>query len=97
MNHDRYNAACTLFNSPLHQNRPVILVSGGYDQTSAEVFDYTASDHWEESKYIVCVSETQARRNVFKRTGNLLHVLKNHRDILHDLLNKCLKSTGILP
>ena len=58
MNFDREWAACTLFNSPLHQNRPVILVSGGLDQTTSEVLDYTASNHWEESKYTVCVSET---------------------------------------
>ena len=57
MNYDRYYAACTLFNSPLHQNRPVILVSGGGGQT-AEVLDYTTNNHWEESKYTVCVSET---------------------------------------
>ena len=60
MNFGRGSAACTLFNSPLHQNRPVILVSGGYGQTTSEVLDYTASDHWEESKYIVCVSETDS-------------------------------------
>ena len=58
MNFDRFGAACTLFNSPLHQNRPVILVSGGWDQTTSEVLDYTTNNHWEESKYIVCVSET---------------------------------------
>ena len=38
----------------------------------------------------------QARRNVFKITGNLLHTLKKHRDILCDLLNKFSKSTGTL-
>ena len=58
MNYGRRDAACTLFKSPLHQNRPVILVSGGSQQASAEVLDYTTNNHWEESKYIVCVSET---------------------------------------
>ena len=53
MNFDRYGAACTLFHSPLHQNRQVILVSGGIGQTSAEVWDYTASNSWEESKCTV--------------------------------------------
>ena len=60
MNFDRYEAACTLINSSLHQNRPVILVSGGSGQTTSEVLDYTTSNHWEESKYIVCVSETDS-------------------------------------
>ena len=59
MNFERRNAACTLFHSPLHQNRPAILVSGGYGQNNSEVLDYTvANTSWEESKYIVCVSET---------------------------------------
>ena len=44
------SAACTLFNSPPHQNRPVILVSGGKRKTT-EVLDYTSSNSWEESKY----------------------------------------------
>ena len=38
----------------------------------------------------------QARRNVFKTTGNLLQTVKKHRDILRDLLNKSEKSTGDL-
>ena len=54
LNHYRYNAACALFHSPLHENRPVILLTGGnYDSEIAEVLDYTASSSWEESKYIV--------------------------------------------
>ena len=29
------------FLSPLHGNRPVVLVAGGYAETTAEIFDYT--------------------------------------------------------
>jgi len=44
----RYHAACTLFLSALHDNRPVVLVAGGSDQATAELFDYTNGDAWEE-------------------------------------------------
>ena len=50
--YDRSHAGCTLFLSPLHNNRPVVLIAGGYDQSTAEVFDYTNGNTWEESKYI---------------------------------------------
>ena len=42
-------AGMTLFNSPLHGDRPVVLVAGGGGQW-AEVFDYTNANAWEESK-----------------------------------------------
>ena len=38
----------------------------------------------------------QARWNVFKTTGTLLQAVQKHQDILRDLLNKSLKSTGTL-
>ena len=50
MRYDRGNAACTSFNSPMHSNRLVILVTGGSGQRTAEVLDYTSSDQWEQSK-----------------------------------------------
>ena len=54
---DRSYAACTLFYSQKHGNRPVILAAGGAgdsiigDSKTAEVFDYTVSNSWEESKH----------------------------------------------
>ena len=45
-------AGMTLFNSPLHGDRPVVLVAGGGGQW-AEVFDYTNANAWEESKIFV--------------------------------------------
>ena len=45
-------AGMTLFNSPLHGDRPVVLVAGGGGQW-AEVFDYTNANAWEESKIFI--------------------------------------------
>jgi len=48
---DRGLAACTLYNSPAKNNRPVVLVAGGVSQNTAEILDYTDSTAvWEESK-----------------------------------------------
>ena len=47
--HGRRSAACTLFNSPLHGNRPVVLSVGRSNK--AEILDYTTENEWEESKY----------------------------------------------
>ena len=49
------NAGCTLFQSPLHENRHVVLVAGGSGNT-AEVFDYTNANKWEQSKLIIALS-----------------------------------------
>ena len=54
--YERIKAACALIkNSPMHDNRPVVLVVGGshlYAGT-AEVFDYTQPNaEWQESKHI---------------------------------------------
>ena len=51
---DRQYSACTLFNSPMHENRPVVLVAGGGGNSSrtVEILDYTDSMAvWTESKY----------------------------------------------
>ena len=40
-----------LFYSPVHDNRPVVLVVGGAYENTAEVFDYTHSSSWEKSDY----------------------------------------------
>ena len=50
--YERENAGCTVFESPLHENRPVVLSAGGRRQATAEVLDYTKTNTWEESKLI---------------------------------------------
>ena len=44
---DSAHAACTLFYSPLHGNRPVVFVA----KQTAEIYDYTKTNAWEQSKY----------------------------------------------
>ena len=44
---------CEFFLSPLHGNRPVVLVAGGYAETTAEIFDYTQSNSWEKGQYSI--------------------------------------------
>ena len=56
LQYGRYNHACAVFNSPLHGNRPVVLVTGGASTGNrgykTEVLDYTnPSAEWEESEY----------------------------------------------
>jgi len=46
--YDRSYAGCSLFLSPLHDNRPVVLAAGGQEQATAEVLDYTNANSWEE-------------------------------------------------
>ena len=51
MNYNRENAACTIFKSPNHGNRPVVFVGGGKEQKTAEILDYSQSGAtWEEGK-----------------------------------------------
>ena len=48
---NRINAACAVFNSAAHNMRPVVLVVGGDDRGSAEVYDFTKENsRWAESK-----------------------------------------------
>ena len=47
----RHYHACTLFSSAKHGGRPVVFIAGGYNQYTAEILDYTASNaRWEQSK-----------------------------------------------
>ena len=49
---DRWYFGCATFNSPMHDNREVVLAVGGYEQATAEVLDYTqANSTWTESNY----------------------------------------------
>ena len=51
MNYNRENAACTIFKSPNHGNRPVVFVGGGKEQRTAEILDYSQSGAtWEKGK-----------------------------------------------
>ena len=52
-NYIRKRAACALFNSPLHDGRPVVLVAGGDSTTTAEVYDYTVADQWQTSIHLI--------------------------------------------
>ena len=56
----KYNFACTVFNSPLHHNRSVVLVTGGRalgverkSSRSSLIFDYTYQYLWENGKYLL--------------------------------------------
>ena len=53
MSYRRNNAACTLFNSPLHNGRPVVLAAGGWKQATAEVYDYTYANQWQTSMHLI--------------------------------------------
>ena len=55
--HQRYGHACTLFYSPMHSNRPVVLMVGNVDNrddiASSELLDYTQHNaKWVQSKLL---------------------------------------------
>ena len=59
LNYDREYFVCTLFYSQHHGGRPVVLVAGGDDQSTAELYDFTtANAAWTPSKisfaYLTC-------------------------------------------
>ena len=57
--YERKSPACTIFNSPIHEGRPVAIVGGGQSESfeasyTAEIWDYTKEGtKWEESKLIL--------------------------------------------
>ena len=53
LSHFREVAACSLFNSPLHNGRPVVLAAGGDGQATAEVYDYTYANQWQTSMHLI--------------------------------------------
>ena len=53
LSYRRVYAACTLFNSPLHNGRPVVLAAGGLLQATAEVYDYTYANQWQTSMHLI--------------------------------------------
>ena len=54
MVHARAGHACTIFNSPAHNGRPVAIVAGGYGSPKkAEILDFTQQgSSWQKSKLI---------------------------------------------
>ena len=56
MVHARSSHACTIFNSPVHNGRPVVIVAGSYSSPkTAEILDFTQEgSSWQESKLIFC-------------------------------------------
>ena len=40
---------CTIFNSPAHENRPVVFAGGRFSK--AQLLDYSFGNTWEESKH----------------------------------------------
>ena len=59
MLYGRNNHACAIFNSPIHEGRPVVIVAGGQslsweENVTTEIWDYTKEGTtWEESKEIL--------------------------------------------
>jgi len=53
LSYKREHAACTLFYSPLHNGRPVVLAAGGRYQATAEVYDYTIAKEWQKSMHLI--------------------------------------------
>ena len=51
------NGACTIFNSAMHENRPVVFAGGSVHikgkprENNAQLLDYTLGNTWEESKH----------------------------------------------
>ena len=57
MLNERSSHACTIFNSALHDGRPLAIVAGGYDATplnKAEIWDFTKEGtSWQQSNIIL--------------------------------------------
>ena len=49
---ERWSFGCATFNSPMHENREVVLAVGGFYQATAEVLDYSQPNPaWTTSNY----------------------------------------------
>ena len=55
MNIERYGCGCTIFNSPAHNGRSVLIVVGGtLLQKNAEIWDYSVvGSKWQTSMFIL--------------------------------------------
>ena len=59
--HNRHGFACTLFSSPMHENRPVAMIAGGIGvgQYKTEILDYTTENaKWEQGKQLLSTKIT---------------------------------------
>ena len=50
---DRTHPGCTIFKSPMHNDRPVVLAAGGHFGATAELYDYTFGNQWEPSIHFI--------------------------------------------
>ena len=53
LNYIRQYAACCVFNSDLHEGRPVVFSAGGNGQATVEVYDYTTTNQWQTSIHFI--------------------------------------------
>lgn len=65
--HERYAFGCTVFNSPRHGKRQVVMVAGPDDTIGTEIWDYTKSNRWEKCKFVPYVSIETENRDDSKR------------------------------
>ena len=68
-NFDRSSFGCATFNSPMHENREVVLAVGGYGQATAEVYDYTQPNAtWTKSNNWYVMYMVVWKEQVFKKS-----------------------------
>ena len=68
-NFDRSSFGCATFNSPMHDNREVVLAVGGAGTTTAEVLDYTQPNPaWTESNYRISANSFRGNYSVLNLT-----------------------------
>ena len=69
MLHNRQDGACSIFQSKLHNDRPVVLVAGGYgDNGTPELLDYSQENaQWEEGMNFTDNSRSRCMKYKTKR------------------------------
>ena len=72
-------ASCTVFNSPMHNQRPVVLVTGGMNRyksgkpiSTSQIFDYTYRNLWEIGEYSYSIMVR--KYNYFSTVPNIIYV-----------------------
>jgi len=91
LSYKRWHAACTLFNSPLHNGRPVVLAAGGINQATTEVYDYTYDNQWQTIGSLPTTHDSSfgGARALPSTTGNGAYLQNN--EFLYEL--KCTTSS----
>ena len=83
MLHDRRDGACSIFYSKLHNDRPVLLVAGGYgDNGTPELLDYSQENaQWEEGMNFTDNSRSRFIKYITKEKHHcvLTSVTKKHK------------------